>query len=333
MPNNDVNTTMLHRPLVIALIFTIIILSSFFTLFISNHSNEANGYNPPEICIYIVQNNSSKLLNKEHCDENRSITVYNISNNDLVFGLKKMLALHKAILILPLNDYALKSIINILSPMEIHLNRKPSSLLIYDCNGNACILFLFSTDNEYILKYMAFGVKASSLISYPSILIPSSIDDVPILYSISLLELEENNSSSSNISMPDVVNYNKMINIIIIGLLDGCLSYDSELNISVKVLSGGIIAGYQPSTSYSPITFILSIYPQLRLGSNFTGVYKDRSDFSLEIIKWAIEVNKCQDNAIQVIPTYASIGKIEDTVKLLINFSTNEDQINITIKK
>lgn len=176
---------------------------------------------------------------------------------------------------------------------------------------------------------MDLAVRASTTLSGGALLIPSSVDGVPTVFGLSLAESRVHGDPDP--ATRSALSYDRTIKATLIGFLHGYLRDESRINISVRVLSGGIVTDYSPTTSYAPTT--LNPATGIRLVANFTGMYLDRSDFSRGIAAWSIEIHPCRNSHAETIPTYASIGVTAEPVKIVIEINTSKEQLSLTITK
>ena len=280
-------------------------------------------------CVYVVNvsDDSRRLLGKGECNASRSITVYSVAGYSLD-NINDTVGKYKVLLVHNVSAIVLENISSLMGLSSIDLGRIPSSIVLYDCEGGFCVLYLFPDDEYYISEYVELGYRVSRQVQGPSIFLPVRVYDVPSLYSVSILEREV--ASGSNISGPNIVNYDRALDLVLSLFMGGCLERDIVVSEAVKVITGGILADYEPSTSYSPLQIKLS--SGVVLESNFTGVYKDRSDFSQDLAKWVVEVSKCRGGGVQVIPSYVSIGKTGSPTRVLIGLDSGSDRVDLWFK-
>ncbi len=314
-----------------AFIFIVFSLIALVLLYYAQSPDVSSTNNRFSACMYEVNvsDDSGELLSKAECDANKIITVYSVASYNLD-SINYTVDKYKVVLVRNVSGIILENIYSLIGLSSIDFGREPSSIVLYHCGSSICVLYLSPDDEYYIANYIELGYRVSRQVQHPSILLPVRVNDVPSLYSVSILERDV--ASKSNISGPNIVSYNRTLNLILTLFIGGCLERDIAVSETVKVITGGILADYKPSTSYSPLHARLPDGTVLE--SNFTGVYKDRSDFSQDLARWVIEVSKCKGDGVQVISSYVSIGKTSGArpTWVLIGLDTGGDRVDLMLK-
>ncbi len=318
----------IHIPLLSALITIIVLIIFLLYVLVIYNKNSIEAESAPLACVYILNNDRLKLLNTDECKYDKNITIYNITLYNRIFKIEDALLTYKAMLITPFYDPVFANITRtIFLSNNITLIPKPSSIFIYNKDNNTYMLLLYSNDSNYIVQKVIMATRIADSLNHTALLIPGDISGSPIIYGIMLAERV--NPPRYNITGPGIIHYNRSIDVIVVGFLYGCRNNDVKLGISIRALSGGIIAEYQPSTSYSPLT--LELGGGTSLTANFSGLYLDRSDFSQETASWVIKLNRCRRGAMYMIQVLVSIGETGESVRVLIELG-NGHQITIIIE-
>jgi len=279
-----------------------------------------------EKCIYIINNSITTLLNGLSCNATLGkVNIHVLEDGEASINITKLIQRNPVIIYDP-DSRTIRYISKALLGVAVQPESKPESILLYSVYGNDYMVLLYSNTPRYMATYINLALKTPGLYDGNALLVPGRVSGEPVLIGLSFTE---QNYKQPVTIVPEGGSYNKTIDITFKSVLGSCTSKTGIMKLTVRVEQGGILVGYQPTTSYAPLEYIAS--DNLVLKANFTGVYLDKSDYSHETAGWNIIIHPCWAHKAEVVSAYASIGILSEYSKALIGVSTDAGDVSLVI--